>query len=327
MGCASDARVTESATRLTHTMQPIRIAIVGLGKIARDQHLTAIEHNTDFTLAATVSPRGAGVEGVPHYAEWHALRSDGPAIDAVALCTPPQVRYASAAQALTAGLHVFLEKPPGATLSEVEALTQQANQAGVTLFASWHSRYAAGVAAARAWLATRQIRRVQITWREDVRVWHPGQAWIWEPGGLGVFDPGINALSIATHILPNPIFLREATLTLPANRAAPIAADLQLSDRNDIPIEMDLDWRQTGPQTWDIMIETDDGTCKLERGGAVLHLPDQVIDAGDGEYAGLYARFAQLVRDRQSDVDCAPLRLVADAFLRGRRELAEPFEE
>ena len=42
----------------------------------------------------------------------------GVAVDAVALCTPPQVRYAIAVQALAAGLHVFLEKPPGATLSE-----------------------------------------------------------------------------------------------------------------------------------------------------------------------------------------------------------------
>lgn len=308
-------------------MKPIRIAIIGLGKIARDQHLPAIAGNANFTLAATMSPRGAGVDGVPHYTDWNALLTEGPAIDAVALCTPPQVRYAMAAQALAAGLHVFLEKPPGATLSEVEALTQQAKRAGVTLFASWHSRYAAGVAPARAWLASRRIQRVQITWREDVRVWHPGQAWIWEPGGLGVFDPGINALSIATHILPNPIFLYEATLTLPLNRAAPIAADLRLTDTNGTPIAMDLDWRQTGPQTWDIVVETDDGTCRLERGGAVLHLPDQVIEADDSEYAGLYARFAQLVQDGQSDVDCAPFRLVADAFLRGHREWVEPFED
>ena len=51
------------------------------------------------------------------------------------------------------------------------------------------------------WLAGRTIRRVECTWKEDVRVWHPGQAWIWEPG-IGVFDPGINALSVLTRILP-----------------------------------------------------------------------------------------------------------------------------
>ncbi|WP_298090124.1 Gfo/Idh/MocA family oxidoreductase [uncultured Sphingomonas sp.] len=309
------------------TNTPIRIAIVGLGKIARDQHLPSIAGNDDFTLAATVSPRGEGLAEVPNFRSLDDLLANGPAIDAVALCTPPQVRYDLAAQALQKGLHVFLEKPPGATLAEVVALESEAAATGVSLFASWHSRYAAGVAPARAWLADKAIRSAQITWREDVRVWHPGQAWIWEPGGLGVFDPGINALSIATHILPRPFFLAQGTLSLPANRAAPIAADLSFRDTGGTPIAMDLDWRQTGPQTWDIVVETDAGTCTLSKGGAVLTLPDGVQAREDQEYAGLYARFAELVQTGQSDVDVAPMRLVADAFLRGHRVVVDAFED
>jgi D-galactose 1-dehydrogenase len=177
-------------------MDPIRIAIVGMGKIARDQHVPAIRGNNAFGLAATVSPHDEGLDGTPHFASLDDLLNSGPAVDAVALCTPPQVRHDLAALALGRGVHVFLEKPPGATLSEVAALHAQADKVGATLFAAWHSCFAAGVAPARAWLAERRIEKVSIIWREDVRVWHPGQAWIWEPGGLGVFDPGINALSI-----------------------------------------------------------------------------------------------------------------------------------
>jgi D-galactose 1-dehydrogenase len=118
---------------------------------------------------------------------------------------------------------------------------------------------------------------VKVIWREDVRVWHPGQDWIWEPGGLGVFDPGINALSIITHILPRPFFLTEATLEMPENRAAPIAADLHFRDTRGAPIHMDLDWRQTGPQSWDVLVETDAGTLKLAHGGAVLTLPSETV--------------------------------------------------
>jgi len=306
-------------------MDPIRIAIVGMGKIARDQHLPAICGNPAFALAATVSRHDAGVAGVAHFASLDALLDAGPAIDAVALCTPPQVRYELAARAIARGLHVFLEKPPGATLSEVAALEAQA--AGVSLFASWHSRYAAGVAPARAWLATREILSAAIVWREDVRVWHPGQDWIWQPGGLGVFDPGINALSIATHILPRPFYLVDATLQVPANRAAPIAADLHFRDAGGAPITMDLDWRQTGPQRWDIMVETDAGTLGLAQGGAVLTLPEGVKRTEDREYPGLYSRFATLIREGRSDVDVDPLRLVADAFLLGQIETTDTFEE
>jgi D-galactose 1-dehydrogenase len=308
-------------------MDPIRIAVVGVGKIARDQHLPAIAGNKAFSLAATVSPRDPGVERVPHARSLEELIANGPAVDAVALCTPPQVRYDLAVQALSKGMHVFLEKPPGATLSEVVALESRAEKTGSTLFASWHSRFAAGVAPARAWLAERRIDSVSIVWREDVRVWHPGQAWIWEPGGLGVFDPGINALSIATHILPRPVFLQTATLEIPANRAAPIAADIQFRDTAGAPIHMDLDWRQTGPQSWDIVVETDAGTLKLANGGAVLTLPSGTEHAEDMEYPGLYARFASLIRGGRSDVDVAPLRLVADAFLRGHRKVVEEFHD
>ena len=308
-------------------MDPIRIAIIGIGKIARDQHVPAIRGNSAFSLAATVSPHDAGLTGVPHLASLDALLAEGPAVDAVALCTPPQVRYDLAAQALSRGIHVFLEKPPGATLAEVEAPKVQADKVDATLFAAWHSRFAAGVAPARAWLSERRIEKVSIVWREDVRVWHPGQAWIWQPGGLGVFDPGINALSIVTHILPRPFFLKEATLVLPENRAAPIAADLHFRDTGGAPIHMDLDWRQTGPQSWDIIIDTDAGTLKLAHGGAVLTLPSGTEHGEDVEYPGLYSRFATLIRGGRSDVDTSPLRLVADAFLRGRREPTDAFHD
>jgi D-galactose 1-dehydrogenase len=305
-------------------MAAIRIALVGIGKIARDQHLPAIAANPDFALTAVVSRVDPGLDA-PYFPSLEALLAHGPVVDAVALCTPPQVRYGLAAAALARGLHVFLEKPPGATLAEVELLRTKAERHGASLFASWHSRHAAGVQGAKAWLAQRAIGSVRIIWREDVRLWHPNQAWIWEAGGLGVFDPGINALSIATEILPRPFFLTKATLFIPANREAPIAADLAFTDHESTPIVIDLDWRQTGPQSWDIIVETDAGALHLAKGGAVLTLPEGEQIGEDREYPSLYARFAALVRARESEVDVAPLRHVADAFLRGRRVTVDPF--
>lgn len=304
----------------------VRIAVVGLGKIARDQHLPTLSADSRFALAATVNPGDAGLPGTPHFESLTTLLAHGPTLDAVALCTPPQVRRALATQAIAAGLHVLLEKPPGATLSDVEALTTQATAAGTTLFAAWHSRFAAGVAPAREWLRGRTVRDVAIVWREDVRTWHPGQRWIWEPGGLGVFDPGINALSIVTAILPGPMNLAAAALTVPVNRAAPIAATVALRTASGAPVTIDLDWRSTGPPTWDITVETDAGRLVLADGGASLSLPTgnaETVTAG--EYPALYARFHELIRNGVSDVDDAPLRLVADALLLARRETSEAF--
>jgi D-galactose 1-dehydrogenase len=302
----------------------IRIGVVGVGKIARDQHLPALAASPDFELVAAAS-RNASVEGLPSYADLPAMLDAHPEIEAVSLCTPPVGRHTLAALALERGKAVMLEKPPGATLSEVEHMRTLAEQAGRTLFATWHARYAPCVEPARAWIAERRITAVRIDWREDVRHWHPGQAWIWEPGGLGAFDPGINALSIATRILP-PFFLTEGVLRFPENRQAPVAADLVFQTADDVRIDVGLDWLQTGPQTWDVRVETDRGVLVLTHGGARMAVDGApVAEAPEAEYPRLYERFARLVRENRSDVDVSPLRHVADAFLSSRREIVEPF--
>jgi len=304
---------------------PLRLALVGLGKIARDQHVPAIAADPRFELAAVVS-RHAGLDGVAHFDKLEDLLADGMAIDAVVLCTPPQPRHALAHLALTAGKHVMLEKPPGATLSEVEDLRQVAADHGLTLQATWHSRYAAGVEPARAWLAGRTVKAARIHWKEDVRVWHPGQDWIWDAGGLGVFDPAINALSIATRILP-PFFLTGGCLHVPANRQSPIQAELDFCDTAGAPIRVELDFLQTGPQSWDIEVDTEDGALKLTQGGAKLWIDGQLRREGpDREYPGLYGAFARLIADGASDVDVSPLRHVADAFLLAERRVAPAFD-
>ena len=303
------------------------IAIVGVGKIARDQHIPAIAGHPGLRLAATAS-RSGGVEGVENFASLDELMAARPEIPAVSLCMPPQVRYDIARAAIMAGKHVMLEKPPGASVAEVLDLKALAEAQGVTLFATWHSRHAAGVAAAKAWLAGRRILRAHIDWKEDVRHWHPGQDWIWEPGGLGVFDPGINALSILTEILPAPVHLTAAELTFPENRAQPIAADLRFAGADGLAVTAAFDWRQTGPQTWDIAVETGDGRLVLSEGGAKLALDGQPLETtGSGEYPDLYRRFAELIPAGDIDVDVAPLIHVADAFLMGRRLTTDAFHD
>ena len=93
-------------------MTNLRIAIVGFGKIARTQHVPAIAATPGAALVAVADPNVAEA-GVPLFPDLQALLRDGPEFDAVALCTPPQVRSVQAAIALAANKHVLLEKPPG----------------------------------------------------------------------------------------------------------------------------------------------------------------------------------------------------------------------
>ena len=233
-----------------------------------------------------------------------------------------------AVAALEAGRDVLLEKPPAATLGEVERMLDAARSSGAGLFATWHSRFAPAVAPAKAWLADRAVHSVHIAWKEDVRRWHPGQAWIWGPGGFGVFDPGINALSILTEILPGPFLLDRARLLVPENRQTPIAADLAMTGATGFPVTVDLDWRQEGPQTWDITVEAEGGQLQLSAGGAAMLVDGaEVAREPEREYPAIYRRFAAVVGARTIDVDASPLRIVADAFLLGERQATEPFHD
>lgn len=308
-------------------MSEINLAIVGVGKIVRDQHLPAVAANGDYRLVAAASRHGR-VEGIDNFTSIDEMLAAVPSIHAVSLCMPPQYRYEAAVKALAAGKHVFLEKPPGATLSEVEDLAALAEAKGVSLFASWHSRYAPAVEAAKEFLAGTRIRSMRVSWKEDVRQWHPNQEWIWQPGGLGVFDPGINALSIVTRILPRPVFATAATLEFPENRAAPIAASIAFTDAAGLDLVAEFDWRQTGRQSWDIAASTDAGEMVLSEGGAKLSVDGKLVhEQPEREYPALYERFAQIIKAGQSDVDLAPLRHVADAFMLGRRKVVEAFHD
>jgi D-galactose 1-dehydrogenase len=308
-------------------MNAVRLAIVGFGKIANSRHMPSIADTPGLELVATADPI-TSTEGIAHFETLEKLLDSGPEIDAIALCTPPQTRYALAAAALKAGKHVLLEKPPAATVSELSPLLTIANKARRTLFATWHSRFAPAVEPARAFLADRQIKSVDVVWKEDVRVWHPSQAWIWEPGGLGVFDPGINALSLVTRILPRPFFLTKADLSFPANCQTPIAADLAFTDATEVRIRAAFDWRQTGPQTREVRIETDAGRLTVaDSGGRLVHDDRTLLDETRHEYRGIYRHFAELVASGTSDFDISPLVHAADAFMLGRRLSVEAFSD
>lgn len=306
-------------------MKPIRIAIIGFGKIAADQHVPAIKGNPRFKLAASSSRSGNGPP--PAFTDWRELIRSVEGLEAVAITTPPAPRYAIARACLEAGLHVLLEKPPTATLGEISDLACLAEARQRTLFASWHARHNPAVEAAARELAGAQVASMEIKWHEDVRKWHPGQRWIWEAGGFGVFDPGINAFSIATRIFPGSLFVADASLSIPAGAQTPIAADIAFSSPDcDGPLTCSLDWRRTEGEEWTISVSTADGRrLMLADGGTHLSIDgaEQNI-SGPGEYPDIYRRFADLIDQRRSDVDVRPLQLVADCLLVGTRRTVDP---
>jgi len=308
-------------------MHPIRLGLVGYGKIAQDQHVPAIHASDRFELVA-VATLGQHCPGVPNFSSLAELLAQGPAVDAIAFCTPPQGRFALVEQALKAGKHVLVEKPPCSTLGEALALIDEVNAAGVSGLFAWHSRFAPGVGNAVQWLEGKTLKQVRIDWKEQVRKWHPGQAWIWQAGGLGVFDPGINALSIVTELLPRALFVESANLSVPSNCQSPIAASLQMRSGDDVRVIAELDFDHSVNEQWSIELHSDEGVMRLDAGGAQVSI-DGVAQtvSEEGEYPAMYGHFARLIETGKSDLDLQPLRIVADSFFVGSKETVAAFHE
>lgn len=307
-------------------MRPLQIGIDGAGKIAREQHIPAIRSGSAFSLAGC-SHCAVPIEGVPNYADLASMLDACPQIDAVAICSPPQAHYQAARLALHNGKHVLLEKPPCSTVPQLEDLVQLAARREITLFQTWHFRETGGAEAMQRWLLPRKIQRGRIDWREDVRQWHPGQTWLWQPDGFGVFDAGINALSLISKFSPGPILVRSAELVVPSNCPTPIAAKAALVVAGSA-FAAEFEFRHHGETVWEIELETDDGTARLaaHRNALIVDGREVFVAAGGGEYSRLYDRFAQLIRQHQSDVDERPLQLVADMFRVGTYTPQGPFE-
>jgi hypothetical protein len=148
------------------------------------------------------------------------------------------------------------------------------------------------------------------------------------PGGLGAFDPGINALSIISAVMHDPIWLTAARLEVPKNCFTPRAAQLKGRFGRSGDFEASFDFLQTGPPTWTIDVYAGDQCLRLSEGGARISVDGQdqpVLHAQ--EYPSLYRRFAELIAKRMSEVDMAPLAIVADAFLIGGRVTVAEFVE
>jgi predicted dehydrogenase len=300
-----------------------RLAVIGYGKIAHDQHLPAIAESPYFDLVAIVDPisHHPTISSFPSFDQ--VLQSDL-SLDAVILCTPPSIRFDIALQALFARLAVFLEKPPAVTLSEALILKSFAEDYDIPLFASWHSRQSGAMNPAYEWLQDKAIQYFEVQWRENIREWHPNQDWLLKASGFGVFDPAMNALSILTKLIPQKITVEEMNLAIPLNREAAISAQGILSV-GAMRGRVEFDFLHTGFPCWDIMMRTDQGELKIKEGGKILEINGNIQNFANEEYPRLYSNFNGLLESRRSDIDLSPLQLVTEMVEKATRSVAPDF--
>ena len=309
----------------------LRVGLVGIGKIARDQHIPALRANPRFELVACAS-RNATVDGVTNFPDLG--RHAGGSRTWTASPSARRRRRIStpALTALRAGKHVMLEKPPTATTRQIALLADEARAPRAARCSRPGTRASPPASMRRATGCARaSSRRGRITWKEDVHHWHPGQRWIFEPGGFGVFDPGINALSVLTEILPKDVCVEARAARISARTSRRRSRrNLACAPTTASSIAAEFDFRQKGEQSWDIELDDHDGRTEAlaRRRGA----RDRRQDAGEStpgwraNIRGCTSVSPRCAQAGKSEVDWRPFQLVADAFLIGERRIVAPHQ-
>lgn len=125
-------------------MQPLRIAVIGLGVIGR-RHIAEILANPKCTLAAVADPSpGAAAEvrslGVPHHDD-PVVMLEAHTPDAAIVCTPNHLHLDIGRQCIERGVALLMEKPIADTHAAALELAELAHSASIPLLVGHHRRH------------------------------------------------------------------------------------------------------------------------------------------------------------------------------------------
>lgn len=222
----------ERSLKVEHA--PVRVGVIGCGKIAQTRHLPELLDNPDAQLAAVCDPDGDRAKtvaesfGVPQAYDSHEPLLASSDIDAVVVCAPNALHAEISLQALRSGKHVLVEKPMAIVRDDCIRMVEAAEQYGLVLAVGHNQRLHPVFRRAKQLIASGRIGAViqfatqfqhggPETWSVD-----GAASWFLQGGsaGFGVIgDLGVHRLDLMRWLLDDEI----AELTVYSAHRRPIA--------------------------------------------------------------------------------------------------------
>src|SRR5581483_623885 len=221
--------------------RPIRIAVVGCGRIAAN-HFKAIEaHRQDLQLVAVCDSDPQALEaaqkrhGVPGYGSIvELLKSE---VDVVALCTPSGLHPLHAVLAARAGCHVITEKPMATRWSDGLSMVRECDEAGVHLLVVKQNRRNATLQLLKSALDAKRFGRVHMVlinvfWSRP-QSYYDSAKWrgTWEFDGGALMNQASHYVDLIDWLIGPVESVQAYTATL--------ARDIQVEDTG----VMNIKWR------------------------------------------------------------------------------------
>lgn len=237
---------------------PVRVGVIGAGAITQVAHLPVLRKlkgievvaicDTDMPKARALADRFkvpdafSDIEELLEYEE----------LDAIAICTPNHLHEPHVMAALSANLHVFVERPLALNTAEVQQVLRAAEKKKRVLMVALNHRYRSDVQIVRSFVQSGELGKVQSV-RGSWHVFRPSRSQLgWrtrrdEAGGGAMLDLGYAILDLGLWLADGPKPVRvSASLDLSGDGSVEPSGSAFVVCENDFSVFLDVTWRHIG---------------------------------------------------------------------------------
>lgn len=181
----------------------IGVGVIGYAGVASRLHLPVLRQLPGVRVTAIAGTTKAALTEVANrfaiparYQDYRDLLHD-PAVDAVAICVPPDLHEVIGLAALEANKHVFMEKPMALSLEQCDRLVRVATSSTLTTTVGFHLRWHRLVREAHEWITAGRLGKVEllrtvftsgIRWRVNLPAWRTQR----QAGGGVLIESGVH---------------------------------------------------------------------------------------------------------------------------------------
>ena len=194
---------------------PLRVGIIGAGAITQVGHLPVLRKlkaveigaicDSDFPKARALAARA----GIPDAFEdmEELLRAES--LEAVVICTPNHLHEPHVIAALSAGLHVLVERPLALSVASAQRILKESQKRDRLVMVGLNHRYRSDVQMVRSFVQSGELGEIQSV-RGSWHVFRPTRAQLgWrlrrnEAGGGALLDLGEAVLDLGLWLANDP---------------------------------------------------------------------------------------------------------------------------
>ncbi|GGA79575.1 Gfo/Idh/MocA family protein [Ornithinibacillus halotolerans] len=194
-------------------MTRVKIAIIGIGAIAEATHLKFLLEHPDAEVTAVIDVQPGRAEevakqyGIPSYFNTIEELIANTHVDAVLICTPNVTHIPIAKIAAANGIAVFLEKPIGTSLQEVEEFLEIAKENNVLTMVGMTHRFRTDTEILKNYATKNTFGDIYYVKAKLFRRRGTPKGWFTNKalsGGGALMDIGVHVLDLAWWLMGQP---------------------------------------------------------------------------------------------------------------------------